>query len=257
MKMPLSHSLEKNGREPAYIRICNSLKDRIAEGVYVSGDRLPSESELCRLHKVSPMTIRRSIRILLDQGIVTTVQGSGTFVRAPHLNQVTFSLKEFFDIFKDEKRTQVKLMDVCITKADDMVSARLQIEPGQRVILLQRLILRDGDPVIYHREFLVYDPARPVIEADLEITTLYGLFEGRGQAFLKRGEMTVEAMVLDPELAGHLNTQPLLPAFRLEHLFYDFDDHPVSWGRFICRGDVLRFKATVGFGISGQKENHP
>jgi GntR family transcriptional regulator len=81
----------------------------------------------------------------------------------------------------------------------------------------------------------------------LEITTLHGLFEGSGQTFLKRGELTLEATVLNQEQAALLNAMPLQPAFRIEHLFYDFDEKPLSWGQFVCRADVLRFKTTVGF----------
>jgi GntR family transcriptional regulator len=36
------------------------------------------------------------------------------------------------------------------------------------------------------------------------------------------------------------------PAFRLEHVFYDFENRPVSWGWFTCRADRLEFYTTVG-----------
>ena len=58
----------------------------------------------------------------------------------------------------------------------------------------------------------------------------------------------IEAAVLAKEEADILNTIEMHPAFRLEHIFYDFDDRPVSWGRFICRGDRLSFTTTVGIG---------
>ena len=32
----------------------------------------------------------------------------------------------------------------------------------------------------------------------------------------------------------------------IEHLFYDFENRPVSWGRFIGRSDRLDFSTTVG-----------
>jgi hypothetical protein len=32
----------------------------------------------------------------------------------------------------------------------------------------------------------------------------------------------------------------------LEHLFYGYDDKPMSWGRFVCRGDLLQFRAHIG-----------
>lgn len=242
--------VNRGSHEPAYMQICNMLKDQIASGVYRPGSRLPSESQLRRIHNVSPMTVRRSIKILLDQGVVTTIQGSGTFVKAPDLGEVAFSLRQFYDLFKDENAIRTKLLEVKIRKAEEDVAAYLGIEKGVRTILLRRLLIKDGDPMIYHVEHLIYDPLRPIVETELEVTTLYGLFQRSGQTFLKRGDLSLEATVLDAEAADLLNTMPLQPAFRIAHLFYDFDEKPFSWGQFICRADCLHFKTTVGIEVS-------
>lgn len=240
--------INRQSDEPAYIQICNLLKNQIATGVYLPGSRLPSESELRRTHQVSPMTVRRSIKMLLDQGFVTTIQGSGTFVSAPDLSRATFGLDSFSHLFKDRHKTRAKLLEVRTLKADPSTAARLEVMDGERIILLRRLLLKDGDPIIFHREYLIYDPLRPIIETEMEVTALHGLFEGNGRAYLKKGDLTLEAMILNQEEAALLNTMPLQPAFRIEHLFYDFDDKPISWGQFICRGDQLQFKTSVGAG---------
>jgi len=239
-------TIDRQAFEPAYVQLVNILKEQIAKGIYLPGDRLPSESELCKHHHVSPMTVRRSINALLDQGIVSTTQGSGTYVKAPDLSGVTFSLEEFHNIFKDKERTKVKILEVLIIKADATTAKRLAIDPGGRTILIRRVLIRDGDPIIYHKEQLIYDPVRPIVEAELEVTSLHGLFVGTGETKFKRGDIAIEAAVLTKEEADALNTMQMQPAFRLEHIFYDFEDKPVSWGRFICRGDRLRFTTTVG-----------
>jgi DNA-binding GntR family transcriptional regulator len=239
-------TIDRRTFEPAYVQLVNILKDQIAQGIYLPGSRLPSESELCKRYQVSPMTVRRSINILLDQGIVSTIQGSGTYVKAPDLGKVTFSLEEFHNIFKDKERTKVKILETLIIKADEMTANKLAIGVAERTILIRRILFRDGDPILYHKEQLIYDPLRPIVEAELGITSLQGLFVGAGETTLKRGDLVIEAAVLTKEEADILNTMEMQPAFRLEHIFYDFEDRPVSWGRFICRGDRLRFTTTVG-----------
>ncbi|OGP53632.1 MAG: hypothetical protein A2Y65_04755 [Deltaproteobacteria bacterium RBG_13_52_11] len=239
-------TIDRQAFEPAYVQLVNILKEQIGRGVYLPGSRLPSESELCKRYQVSPMTVRRSINLLLDQGIVNTIQGSGTYVKAPNLSKVTFSLEEFHSIFKDKERTKVKILEVLIMKANETAADRLAVRVGERIILIRRVLIRDGDPIIYHKEHLIYDPARPIVEAELEVTSLHGLFVGTGETTLKRGELAIEAAVLTKEEADVLNTIEMQPAFRLEHIFYDFEDRPTSWGRFICRGDRLRFTTTVG-----------
>lgn len=239
-------SIDRQSFEPAYVQLVNILKEQIAKGFYLPGDRLPSESELCKQYHVSPMTVRRSINTLLNQGVVTTTQGSGTYVKAPDLSGVTFNLEEFHNVFKNKERTRVKILEVIIIKADATTANRLAIDLGERTILIRRVLIRDGDPVIYHKEQLIYDPFRPIVEAELEVISLHGLFIGTGETKFKRGNIAIEAVVLTKEEADILNTMQMQPAICLEHIFYDFDDKPVSWGRFICRGDRLRFTTTVG-----------
>jgi DNA-binding GntR family transcriptional regulator len=238
--------IDRRDERPPFIQLANILKAQIDRGVYLPRDRLPSESELCKRYQISPMTVRRCIKTLLDQGIVTTIQGSGTYVKAPGLETVTFSLEEFYNVFRDEKKTRVRILEASIIRADELTANHLSIPSGDRAILIKRLLIQDGDPVVHHREHLIYDPALPIVEAELELTSLHGLFVGTGETSLKWAGMTIEAVVLTQEEADALNSFPNQPAFRLEHTFYDFEDRPVSWGRFTCRGDRFRFTATVG-----------
>ena len=93
---------------------------------------------------------------------------------------------------------------------------------------------------------MIYDPARPIVEAELEVTALRGLFDGAGSAILKRGKLRVEVCLLNDQEAKILKSPQPAPAFSLEHLFFDFGERPISWGWFICRSDYLRFTTTVG-----------
>ena len=54
------------------------------------------------------------------------------------------------------------------------------------------------------------------------------LFNGSGETILKCGDLSIEATILTPEEAGLLQAPQPLAAFCLEHLFYDFDDKPMS-----------------------------
>ena len=236
----------RRGNEPAYQQLVNILKAQIAEGKYLPGDRLPPESELCRRYQLSPMTVRRSINMLIDQKVVSTIQGSGTYVKGPDLGGVTFTLEEFSNIFKDKERTKVKIIDVQIIKADTRAAKNLDLEVGEKTIVIKRVLNRNGDPIIYHKEQLICDPRRPIIETEMDVTPLYGLFfKGRG-AKLKMGRLSIEAAVLSGEEADVLGATQMSPAFRIEHIFYDINNKPTSWGRFICRGDSIRFTTTVG-----------
>jgi GntR family transcriptional regulator of arabinose operon len=63
-----------------YREIIERIQKDISSGTYKPGQRLPSEMELVRRHRVSRMTVFRAMRDLQSLGIVTRRVGSGTFV---------------------------------------------------------------------------------------------------------------------------------------------------------------------------------
>ncbi len=237
--------IDRSSHEPAYAQLVRILMGQIAAGVYRPGDRLPSEAQLCECYGVSPMTVRRVINILADQGLVVAEQGRGTFVKPLQLTTATFSLDRLQDLFRGGGQSSVRILEARIVPASERTARKLAIEPGQRTVYIRRLIFQNQDPVLLHRLHVVYDPTRPIIESEMEITALHGLFTGGGSD-LKRGDLTIDVTTLTSEEAALLRSRGGAPAFRLEHVFYDFSQRPVSWGWFICSGERLQFTATIG-----------
>lgn len=238
--------IDRDSYEPAYAQLVRILRRQVAAGQFRPGDRLPSEAQLCERYSVSPMTVRRVINILAEQGVVVAEQGRGTFVKPLELGTAAFHLDELFRLFRDESQTTVKLLEVRIASASERTARKLGIAVGQRTVFIRRLISQQGSPRLYHREHLVYDPTRPIIEAEMEVTALRGLFNGGAESTLKGGDLTIDATILTEEETELLQWPVAAAAFRVEHIFYDFDDRPVSWGWFICPGELLRFRTTVG-----------
>src|SRR5512139_3975377 len=87
-------AIDRRSYKPAYAQLVDILRLQIATGALRRGDQLPSESQLCKLYRVSPMTVRRAINILVDQSVISTAPGSGTFVKAVDLGAATFNLQE-------------------------------------------------------------------------------------------------------------------------------------------------------------------
>jgi DNA-binding GntR family transcriptional regulator len=238
--------VDHNSYEPSYAQLVRILREQIAMGRLRPGDRLPSESQLCAHHSVSRMTVRRAINILIEQGVVITKQGQGTFIKPMEFWAATFSLGQLQSLLSDETAIRIKILEASINLARGRVTRKMAIKRGQRILFIRRLILSQDKPIMYHREYLLYDPSRPIVESELEVTSLRGLFEGTGNSFIKRSMLSIEATVLKDEEAQLLQAPVATAAFYIEHLFYDFEDQPISWGWFICPGANLRFTTIVG-----------
>lgn len=65
-----------------YKQIQIEIRNRIASGQLRPLDRIPSEQELMDEFKVSKITVKNALTELADEGLVTRIQGKGTFVAA-------------------------------------------------------------------------------------------------------------------------------------------------------------------------------
>jgi DNA-binding GntR family transcriptional regulator len=243
---------DRASREPAYLHIANAIADRIGAGAYRSGDQLPTEAQLRAEFGVSPMTVRRAINILLDRGLVTTTQGKGTFVRALDLGEAVFRLQEITDTWVGDDSVGVLLLEASIVPANERVAAMLDCPPDTPTVYMRRLIQRRAVPLIYQLEHVMYDEHRPLVEAQLQITSLDGLlYSARGRG-IPSGQLTIQAVSLGADEAPFLGVPEGSPAFCLEHLFRDFDGQPVSWGVFLCRAEQFRLTTHIGVARPGE-----
>lgn len=63
-----------------YKQIHMDIKEKIYSGELRPKDRVPSEQELMEDYKVSKITVKNAMATLADEGLITRVQGKGTFV---------------------------------------------------------------------------------------------------------------------------------------------------------------------------------
>jgi GntR family transcriptional regulator len=68
--------------EPAYQQVADELRARIRDGRLPVDEQLPSLAVLMKQFDVSITVIRMALRELRAEGLVSTHQGKGTFVRA-------------------------------------------------------------------------------------------------------------------------------------------------------------------------------
>lgn len=237
---------DRRSHEPAYLSIANSIAEQIGAGLYHPGDQLPTEPQLRAEYGVSPMTVRRAIQILLDRGLVTTTQGKGTFVRSVDLGEAVFRLQEITDLWMADSSADIQLLEARIVSADEQVAAMLELPAGHRIVRLRRVIRRNSLPLIYQLEHVVYDEHRPLVELELQVTSLEGLLRSAQLEGVPSARLTIQAVSLDAEASRALGVPAGSPAFCIESLFHGFDGRPVSWGKFLCRADQFRLTASMG-----------
>lgn len=128
----------------------------LTEGIWSTGEQLPTEAELSEMFGVSRMTVRMAIQKLSACGLVTTRAGEGSYVRA-------FSLQDYLAAAKNFYVTPEMLDDVCeFRKLLEVECARLACQRATEEDL--QLIQRACDE--YHQ---VIVPGAPLTEENLNL----------------------------------------------------------------------------------------
>ena len=60
--------INKYSNIPLYSQLKNLIVEKIENGEYAEGSKIPSEEELCELYKISRPTIRQAINELVSNG---------------------------------------------------------------------------------------------------------------------------------------------------------------------------------------------
>ena len=67
-------------QEAKYMAVVNWVMEQIQNGVFQTGDKLPSENELSREFELSRQTVRHAIDVLEQKNMLTRIRGSGTYL---------------------------------------------------------------------------------------------------------------------------------------------------------------------------------
>jgi DNA-binding FadR family transcriptional regulator len=134
------------------------VRDRIREYILShklrGGDRLPSESELAHLLRVSRNAVREGLRALEGEGIIEVRRGSGSYVRELVLDDLlaSFAYSLFFD------RDSVEELYLIRQKLEEnfLPIALAKLSP-KTVGELRQLIRRMSACGSWGREYLEYD----------------------------------------------------------------------------------------------------
>lgn len=78
-----STELNRNSFVPLYYQLAEALKKMLETGTWGPGTRFPSEREIAEEFDVSRTVIRPALDLLVGDGAIVRIRGSGTFVSSP------------------------------------------------------------------------------------------------------------------------------------------------------------------------------
>jgi GntR family transcriptional regulator len=190
----------RNRAGPLYRRIADDLKEHI--GALGPGMRIPSEHQLAEDWGVSRFTVAKAFDQLVEEGLITRRQGSGSFVAEAPLRRAPGYLLSFTEAVEAAgRKPSHKLLAFVATE-------RHESSPFSRdtqLLLLDRLRLVDGIAVARHRSVLSADLVHKIgltkAIASERRFSLYRYFEEHGLSVQSATERLVACAAADEDRA--------------------------------------------------------
>ncbi len=233
---------------PLYKQIKELLLDGLRGGEWRPGDAIPSEIELAARYRVSQGTVRKAIDELAADNLLVRRQGKGTFVASHGEPQVRFRFLRLAPDAGGPVAAERKLLDFRRARASAEIARLLELRTGDSMIVLTRLLLFSGDPVVLEEVWLPAGLFRGLTAAAIteHKGALYNLFETQYGTRMVRAEEKLKARSADAETAKLLAVEPGHALLEVERLSYTYGDRPVEWRRGLYKTDRHFYRSELG-----------
>ena len=249
---------------PLYAQLKEILIAAIQRGEFAPGDRLPSQSELCEQYKMSHMTVRRAVNELINEGVIYSIHGKGTYVSERKLPSASGQLVGFYEhMLRMEKVPSNRLLEAKIVSASTIMANRLNVELGLPLVYVRRLRLVDGIPMSIATSYLPHFLCRGLLDHDLANNSLFAILRDVYKLMLTSSHSTIGSILAAEEQAHLLEITRPATLITEEQTTYLDSGQPIEFSRSVIRGD--RYYVQLEEGPNGifrrpivvdQKENH-
>jgi GntR family transcriptional regulator len=222
-----------------------AIAEAIERGDYRPGSRLPSEIELAEQLSVSRPTLRESLRLLEERGMIGRRHGRGTFVRERPIQK---DLNRNFGITSMIRSAGYKpgVRDGSIASivADENLAKQLGLSSGDPVWQIKRIRLANERPVVYSIDSLSMDleTKEDLDKVFLEgAPSLYSLLRTLRGIVIYRGEAEIVPCKATQELGTLLELKPGTPLLCMKQVDFDQHGRPVVYSVEYHVSDWIRF----------------
>lgn len=236
-----------------YLQVAQALKDEIVSGVYPVGSQLPTEDDLCKRFSVSRYTVREALRLLRDDGLVSSRQGAGTVVIPPSSTDSDIhQVMSINDLVAFGTDTRLVINSIKTTVIDDKLATRTGLPIGEEWLEVRAYRYAEGTeaPVCSAEYYINRDFAAVGRLLQRHTGPIFRLIEDMFGQNITEVHQQISATLISPALAADLKVKEGSAALEVRRTYKTadgkiaqatFNTHPAS--RFQHSMTMRRVKA--------------
>lgn len=242
--------LSRSKSIPLYEQLKNIIEHKINTNEYKPNEQIPSERELGEKYNVSRITVRQAIALAEKEGLVSRVQGVGTFVARPKIKQQLETVEDFEStIAQTGLIGSTKIVRSEIITSDFKLAKLLNINVMDKILNLRLLGYSDDIPIVFYNTYFPFSLGQQIREATKTFTEqqtpfstldLYKQIESYTPTHV---EQTFEALTAKEKTANVLKVTVGSPLLRVTSIVYQ-NETPLEYKEAYYRGDKYRFFVT-------------
>ena len=228
------------GKLPIYQQIAEQISREISAGLLIDGQRLPSERQLAVDYGVAVRTLRKSLALLTEMGLLTRKHGSGNYIRK---NENTNSIYSFFrlELPQGGGFPSAHMLDVSSLKKPNDLPDFGYSSHGHR---FRRQRFLDNIPVAAEEIWLDHSCA-PHIHAAQISQSLYKFYKERLGVWIVRAEDWVGLSSLPDWADGLVSLDDRTACGFIERFGWSQDGQKVEYSRTWYDPTVSRYVARI------------
>lgn len=231
-------ALNRHASVPLYVQIKQEIMSAIRSGKWQPDDKIPSGPELAKEYGVSVMTVRQAISELVNEGMLVSERGRGTYVARQKL---AIRLPYFMG-FTEEMRLRgfepkTVIVGKGVTAASSDIAEYLRIPDRSEVVWYERLRLADDEPICYEVSYFSQERFPDFPFPKDSYTSSYDIFKKEYRVEVVRAEQAYHAIKASPKQSKMLRIPLESPVLLLVSTEFDGDDSPVQFTLGAYRGD--------------------
>jgi GntR family transcriptional regulator len=234
--------------EVAYHRVYNILRERILDYTMSAGEKIPPERELCDTFGVSRITVRHSLQMLQDQGLVERRPGKGTFVRKAWQKKMPILDMDYEKSLKKEAPNIVRqLLTWEQVLPPPEIMEELGLLKSEKCVLIERLDILDGEPLSYDKGYIPLNISTSIDDEIVRKVEFLHLWEQREGLAISYIQSSTEAVKADDTDSERLYVEEGAPILLTTDTVYSAAGKALAVFITGYRGDRFKLVSTTHF----------
>lgn len=203
-------------------RVSDAIAEYIDRTGLCPGERIPSERELAEIWQVSRGTIREAVSRMCREGLLYSVQGSGTFVAEEKEHIEMKTMISFSGAFSGLGRVLTsRVFGQEVKEADEYLAGILNISTGSPVHVLSRVREINGRKLLIEISHIPAGRCPGLDRFSFQNASLYEILEIHYGIYIDHQDISVQLSAAREEEAEYLGIQTGDPVFVEKGTAYD------------------------------------